>query len=237
MTNGAQRVIVFAATSVERRLFPSTPGVESIQTGMGAVASAEAFHRALRLNISGAVSFGFAGALRRELSCGTLLLPRGVQSSAGRRLDTDPRWHERVLSALLQSGMSADVRDIAQTEQILDGARSKTAVARDTLAAAVDMESSSLGEQARAHGIPFLVLRVVLDELEDQLPACLGQAVSTGGGVAPTQLLGSLLREPSAIGPLVRLALRRRVAARRLRSAAGYAGPALGRSTPPPGSE
>ena len=118
-----------------------------------------------------------------------------------------------------------------------DSRRNLSAVAHRALAMAADMESGALATKAMAHGIPFLVLRVVLDEIGDDLPACLGRAVSADGNVASARLLGSLLREPSALRPLFRLALRRRVAAASLQRAAQRAELVRGLSAPAPGSE
>jgi nucleoside phosphorylase len=217
-------VIVLAATSVERRLFPELPGTVCVQTGMGAALSAAAFQRALARPVSGAISFGFAGALVADLRCGTVLLPRAVRLADGRRVEVDGAWHLRVFEALNEAGSAPDVRDITQVDGVLGNGAHKASAARRSLAAAADMESGVLAEQAATSGIPMLVLRVVLDELADPLPAALGCAVSDQGALAPWRLLRGLLRGPGAFGPLLRLALRRRVAARSLARAAALTG-------------
>jgi nucleoside phosphorylase len=187
---------------------------------MGPSAAANEFTRYLSRGMVAAVSFGFAGALMPGLRCGTVLLPAAVRFSDGQRIPVDGKWHHAMLAALATNGRDPDVRDIAQVERVLGDSASKNDVADRCSAIAADMESGTLVKLGATHGVPVLVLRVVLDEFGDTIPAMLSAAVSQSGDLRLAEVVIGILRKPSALAPLARLALRRRVAGRSLRAAA-----------------
>ncbi len=91
----------------------------------------------------------------------------------------------------------------------------KAAAFRDTGADVVDMESLGVAQVAVSRGLPFLVVRVVVDTAADRLPEAV-LAASSGGEVRIARLLQELLRRPGDLLPLLRLARRYRAAMRAL---------------------
>jgi hypothetical protein len=71
--------------------------------------------------------------------------------------------------------------------------------------AAVDMESRAVGEVAAAAGLPFVVVRVIVDGGNDSLPAAAESFVDAAGDVRIFRALGSLMRSPQNIPALWRL--------------------------------
>src|SRR5436305_1686895 len=85
-----------------------------------------------------------------------------------------------------------------------------------TGALAVEMESGALAAAARARGIPFAALRVVLDGAGEALPAELGVIDEATGEVRAGRALAAMALHPRLWPAAARLARRQRSAARRL---------------------
>ncbi|MGD9840843.1 MAG: hypothetical protein AB7U87_03980 [Candidatus Bipolaricaulis sp.] len=140
---------------------------------------------------AGAVIIGFSGATHASLGAGSLVLVEGIVSD-GR----DPIPLDRALIVRAQRALpGATVGAVATVAQPADPAE-KARLGLDALA--VDMESAHLAEEFAGRGIPFLVVRVILDELwEDvsQFPVRW-----TGRAVAAARKLG---QAASALVPIL----------------------------------
>ena len=96
----------------------------------------------------------------------------------------------------------------------------KGALFRATGALAVDMESYAVAEVARAQGLPFLAVRVIVDGAGDGLPRPVAAVADGAGPLNVWRLIGAMARAPSDLAPLLRLARRYRAASRSLAAVA-----------------
>jgi nucleoside phosphorylase len=122
------------------------------------------------------VSVGFAGALVADLKVGDVLMPRWViDAKDGSRHDT---------------GIGEDA---LLTISEVAGAERKANLAEAYGARAVDMEAAAVARGAETHGIRFLAIKVISDELDFSMPPvdrfvdCAGQ-FKTGSFAAYTAL-------------------------------------------------
>jgi adenosylhomocysteine nucleosidase len=218
-------VIVAAATQPERRVFEksfaaddSVAGPVFMQTGVAVPNNEDFAARAMNVNPTGLLSAGTAGGLDPKLDPGTILLPTRIRGHNGEFIATDPRWHARV-HASLSPYISVNTGDLLEvTEVVLEPAK-KIALYEQSKAAGMDMESGALGRIAARIGVPFLILRVVMDTAADRLPASALAGISATGDANRIALLAKLLKRPGNL-PAMWLLLRRfRQASRALRSA------------------
>ena len=86
-------------------------------------------------------------------------------------------------------------------------------------ASAVDMESADLADAAAKIGVPFLVVRIVIDGCDEDVPASAAAGVDRGGNPTPFTLLRALVARPADIRGIVRLARRLDAANRSLHRA------------------
>ena len=192
-------------------------------SGMGGVAAAAAARRLVLAGARALASFGMAGGLDPALICGAVLLPEevapidGVKSAAG-VMATSPQWRQRLRAALPGSCIAWGGR-LLTTDRPIARPAAKHDAWRHTGAAAVDMESVAIAQVAGQAGLPFVVLRVIVDTASDELPAAL-MAASSGTQVRVGRLLAGLLLAPGELGALIRLSARYRIASRALAAVA-----------------
>ena len=170
-------------------------GLTALVTGMGTVRSRAALDWLLRTHRpTRVISAGFCGSLVEAYRVGSLVRPAVI-------LGEDDPPHEGAGVALVS--VSTPVLDIQARRRL--HAR--------TLAAIVDMESATVKGVCEREGIAFDCLRVVTDDLSEPLPAELSRIVD-GERVRIVPLLAALVRRPTLLSELLRLAKRSRVAAR-----------------------
>ena len=106
------------------------------------------------------ISSGFAGAVTEQLQPGELILAENFSD-----LVVLARARE------ILSDHKARVVKLFTSASILDSISERNEIARASGAAAVDMETGSISEICKAHGVPLLSLRAITDTPAEPLPA------------------------------------------------------------------
>jgi adenosylhomocysteine nucleosidase len=162
------------------------------------------------------LSFGFAGGLDPTLRPGDIVVGAGVVAADGTMYETADALAQHLCAALdsVECGWSAGL--VADAGHVLATVAAKQALAARTRAVIVDMESRAVAET----GLPFAILRVVVDPAERTIPASVLAALRPSGRLNPLALVGGLLRRPGEIGTLRALARDNDAARASLRRAA-----------------
>jgi adenosylhomocysteine nucleosidase len=170
-SGGAATIGFIAALGIEcaslRR--HAVPQWAIVQSGPGAehasAAAANAIARGARL----LVSWGLAGALDARVAPGTVVVPRRVLIFGGEPFAVDTGLHSSL--AALAGDFVVEHGDLVSVPAALESPAAKHAAAAATGAVAVDMESAAIGTVAARAGVPFVVLRAIVDAAGDALPA------------------------------------------------------------------
>jgi len=193
------------------------------QTGIGPERAAAVAACAPRARLI--LSAGCAGGLTPDLGTGDLVLAREVirLDDAGHAREVLPAASATVAAWAERRGLALRDAPIVTSATVLMEPAAKARLA-GTGAVAVDMESAAVAHAARRRGVPFVGLRVVLDEAGDVLPVVLAGASvdSSTGALRPMRAAMTLLARPTAIPAVVRLARQRYAAARALTAALGW---------------
>lgn len=123
--------------------------------GIGAAAArsaAEALHKHARGELAGYISAGYAGALTPDLKVGDVLQPGHVVTPDGAQ----------------QTAQGPDGTLVSSAN--VAGADAKRELAIRHSAKAVDMEAHAVADFAMTHHIPCVVIKVISDEHDSDLP-------------------------------------------------------------------
>lgn len=202
--------------------------------GMGPLAARDAAQALVDAGATALAVFGVAGALAPHLRSGTLLCPDRVVDACGRhylpssawRISLQRRWHDAGVQVQMDGCL------LSAPEPLLD-AISKTLMRSSNDAIAVDMESAGVAAVAEERGLPFVVLRAIVDERDDAVPGELQAGIDAWGRLRPWAMLATLARHPNLLPALPRLAARMHKATTALRAAARATG-SLGHDPPQP---
>ncbi len=166
-------IAVTACYPIETRGMKALPGVRLIRTPPGDRAPDALEACPVRgETVSLLVSTGFCGGLQPELRTGDLVLTDTIRHR-GEEIHVARDLLGRVHQTLDRFG--ARIGPCESVSHVADGAKKRELVG--TGAISVDMESGPLARWALRCEIPFLVLRVVLDPLDVDLPFSIDRSV------------------------------------------------------------
>jgi adenosylhomocysteine nucleosidase len=179
--------------------------------GIGHRRAAETARRAFDL-IAGAelvIGTGVVGALSSGLKPGDLILADRVLT-----LNADGGIDERVTvmsdarvracgRSLASAGISYSTGAILTSHRVLASGIEKRRAKEGTGAIAVDMESAGIAAEAAARGLPFVAIRAVLDEVDDEVVGA--EMADEDGNVRPLAATSYLLRNPATMLKLPRM--------------------------------
>lgn len=185
---------------------------------------------ALRLVEDGAnalMSFGMAGGLDPGLAPGALICADAVQAPEKQTLATSRAWRQGLMT-LIGEVAAVSVGAVVTTARPVASVAAKEALARDTGAVAVDMESHGVAAAAAEAGVPFVVVRAVADPAWRALPPAVLAGIGPDGRPRPLAVMLRLLLRPQDIGDVLRLAGDNRAALASLGGVASVALPEFG---------
>jgi adenosylhomocysteine nucleosidase len=180
-------------------------------------------HRHLRSGVRGLISFGIAGGLAPDLKTGDVIIGNAVVT-ADRTIRTCVDWSKSLLDHLPHAhhlpvfGAEAPVLAVSDKETLW----------HTTGAVAVDMESGMVAEAADRYGLPYAVLRVVLDPADRSIPRSALVGARDDGTIDTAAVVKSLMRRPRDLKALFRLAGDSRKANRALLRSRQALGPLFG---------
>lgn len=196
-----------------------THGVLIAVAGIGAVAAGRAAAAAMNAGASALVSWGYAGGLAPNLTCGTLVVADRIVCTDGSVFGTDERWRE-ALTACISEQQAVRCASLLSSSMVLDDEESKSKHFRDSGAVAVDMESAAIAQVAWDWRVPFLAVRAVVDTSGDMLPRAIIDAIGPEGKLRWVRLCRDVARSPRTFQQLLSLSSSYRVARQALTAAA-----------------
>ncbi len=173
------------------------------------------------------LSFGIAGGLSVDLKAGDVVIASSVVGPQGQTFEASKPWLERV-SEILGEEEGVTVAAIAGSDKVVATSEAKRALAEETGAPAVDMESHAVAAAAGDAGIPFLVIRAVADPAGRTIPAWLMGNISEAGTPRYGEIIAGLAMHPWDLPGLIQLKKDSDRALASLRRVAGRLGPSFG---------
>lgn len=163
-------------------------------TSLGAERAAETL---IRQGAQGLISFGLAGGIEPGFASGSILVPPAV-TEAHHIYPVDYRLKEFL-------GGSAG-KPIYAGKRVAASVHDKELIYNRHHAVAIDLESGAVARMALKHGLPFAVLRAVVDPADCALPPAAIVGLKEDGAVNLRAILHSLMRHPRQLPALIDLA-------------------------------
>jgi adenosylhomocysteine nucleosidase len=175
---------------------------ELASTGIGPEAATKAAESLLARGVTLLISWGTGGGLEPGLAPGTLVIYESAVDADGTEFPCDSTataWLQqrlKFLAPVTRRGLSSAIPIAA--------ANAKSALHRQFNCAVVDMESTAIAAAARAAGIAFAAVRVIVDPAHYSLPATALAALGPTSGQF-LRTLNALRQRPAECGPMIAL--------------------------------
>lgn len=183
-----------------------------VKSGVGRERSRRAAESLLRIfNVNAIISAGLAGGVKGGLRTGDLIIAKNVlnYSQDGKPGDAPAGYacHKGLvdLSCKLvqERGIEFRCGNLLTVEEVVAQPALKRRIGDATSAVAIDMESTGVAEAAKASGTPFLALRVLSDEVDDELKGY--NLIDKEGRVKTLNVVLYLINNPLDLKYLLRL--------------------------------
>jgi adenosylhomocysteine nucleosidase len=174
--------------------------VRVVVTGTGEFAAQSAMKRAFDCVPDFCIASGLAGALTPSHIPGDVLVGRQVTEMKSRRsLPSDGelrRLATEMGATPVETFLVADrvIATIAEKQQLA------------AMGDAVEMEGAQVFSAAAQHGVRCVAIRSVSDTMDRDLPLDFDRVFDDAGRVSVARVLGQVVRKPSVVGGLIRLA-------------------------------
>jgi hopanoid-associated phosphorylase len=160
----------------------------------------QAVQQLINLGATRLLSFGLAGGLAPDLTAGTIIIGTNVRTEQD-HWSADAVWAEQLAAQLPKARLGR----IWGSSAIVTTPTAKAALYQHSQCLAVDMESQNIAAAASTAGLPFAVLRAIIDTAAMVLPPAALVPLSDAGQPRLSKILASLARQPSQLPDLLRL--------------------------------
>lgn len=190
-------------------------------SGMGPVRSAKAAQSLVDEGAAALLSWGVCGALDPRLKAGSLIMPKTITTTTGILQPVDPAWWGRLARVMGDQAIEYDDGCLLSTEKPIAEIVEKVSTREITEAIAVDTESAAVAEVAAVRNVPFLALRVVVDDANQTLPESVLAATDVLGRPRIRVMVSALVFHPELWATIVQINSAYRTAKRTLKVVSG----------------
>ena len=187
--------------------------------GIGPRRTRQTLERFADIPLAAVLSIGCAGALIPGLATGQLILAPDVRMLSTEaqlaHFPVDPELLAHARIAASRAAVPVAEGPLLTSTRVLFTPEDKAQQGEATGAVAVEMESGVHASFASARGLPFLVLRVILDPVGMALPVIKG-LTTPEGDVRPLKAMTHVMTHPHHLPALLALKRSRAVAAQTL---------------------
>jgi adenosylhomocysteine nucleosidase len=231
---GLSHLGIITAVTAEARTLTKEPiprgeliylpgGAMLIVSGMGPTWAARTSRALLDKGATALLSWGSAGGLASKVSPGSLILPKTVIASDRSLYPVDRPWHEGLCNRL-RGRVGFHTEPLIESSRVVRTPAEKATLFRETGAVGVDMESAAVAATAQEAQVPFMAVRAVADSADTTIPESILNAVDEFGRLNFFKLIQGLVKDPTEVLALVRIARDYRAAKRTLAAVARLAG-------------
>ncbi len=201
-----------------------------IESGMGKANAINATNKLIELYQPNLIiSTGFAGAVRQNIESGTSYICNDLWSIPGSpafwSIESAEKMHAidenraiKLNTIINESGSQIQLGSCMTVEQFVYNSDLKTWVGENFAVDVIDMESFWVSQQAKANNIGSIVIRVVLDPMEQKLPPFIVEAANNKASRTMLNGLKHIAIHPGDIKKIFEISLQVRKSKRILAS-------------------
>jgi adenosylhomocysteine nucleosidase len=201
------------------RCFFITDKLLVVYSGSGHVNAKSASELLVAKGANRLISWGCAAALSESLKPGDLILADELIDAGNVVMAASADWLAYAKNSLAKFVVIQSGR-LAESTSIVSSSKEKKQLHAITGAIALDMESVAVARVAKQHTLPFLIIRVIADPVNMNLPRAINYSLNDQGEMVLRKLLLFLFLHPAELPGLIKLGLHFNAAKKTLKSIA-----------------
>jgi adenosylhomocysteine nucleosidase len=190
-----------------------------VYSGAGHVNAKSASELLVAKGANRLISWGCAAALSESLKPGDLILADELIDAGNVVMAASVDWLAYAKNSLAKFVVIQSGR-LAESTSIVSSSKEKKQLHAITGAIALDMESVAVARVAKQHTLPFLIIRVIADPVNMNLPRAINYSLNDQGEMVLRKLLLFLFLHPAELPGLIKLGFHFNAAKKTLKSIA-----------------
>jgi len=199
-------VLVISGMTSEESIALADPGTVSVLSGGDQATLQKNLAQIDPSTIKAVVSFGVAGALNPNLRAGNIVIADHVVTDDGTVYATDPTISAQAYAPLKKHHLNVYSGAMVGSATEHYTAQDKASLFAQTGSTAVDMESGAAAAYAKAHNLPFAVIRTISDPQQLSFPKAVKDALQPDGSIDFGAVITDLFQDPAEFGQLIEVA-------------------------------
>lgn len=149
------------------------------------------------------VSFGFAGSIDSNLTNGEIIIPKFLIGKNKKKKFLSSKYRTTILRRL--SNQKVNEKGIISVDKIINENESKKKIYDKFQASSIDMESDSIYKICFEQKKPLIIVRVIFDDLNFNIPNFIVRSTNSNGDISITNLLKFVSTNPKNFFILARV--------------------------------
>ncbi len=149
------------------------------------------------------VSFGFCGSVDDKIKTGEIVIPKNISVNKFKKNPISEKIRKSYIKKL--NGFTIHQNNLYTTKSVIFSEREKRKIKNKFKASIIDMESKFIQEECQKLKIPFVVVRLVFDDLKFSLPEFIVKSLNENGKLIIAQVALSTIKNPKKLNQLIKL--------------------------------
>ena len=156
----------------------------------------------LRKKIDLIINFGYAGSLDKSVRTGDIIIPRRVVNASGNIYKVNTKYFNFFRKKIRKETFTQDLYTSTNIENDLNSTVLKIKK-KKKIFSFVDMEAIHVCKVAAENNVPFIVIKVIFDDLDFKIPKFITSCIDENGEIKFLKLFVSFMLNPKRIGEAI----------------------------------
>ena len=173
--------------------------------GYGPLNAKKAAKKIIKNQVSCLISFGFAASCDDSIKSGAIVIPKNIIWRNSSKNQTSITLRKKIIKKLSSNNFSS--KNMYSSKNIIFSIDKKNEISTKFNVSCIDMESEDIQKIAKKNRLPFVAVRIVIDDLKLEIPQFITKATKANGETNYLLILLGIIKKPTSLINIFRLGL------------------------------
>ena len=151
------------------------------------------------------ISFGFSASIVPYLKNGNIIIPNNLVWDDCSKHSVSNIYKNKIIKKI--EGLEKFTFDSTSVNKIIDSKKEKELISKKLSVASLDMESVAIQKVAINNNKKFVIIRVILDDLNLQIPSIIKNNTNSMGELNMKKVIVGVLTQPKNLFHIIKLSI------------------------------
>lgn len=151
------------------------------------------------------ISFGFAASIVPDLKNGSIIIPDNLVWDDGSKHSVSKVYKNIIIKKI--KDLERYTFDSTSVNKIIDSKKEKKLISKKLCVASIDMESVAIQRVAIKNNKKFVMIRVIFDDLNLQIPSIIKNNTNSSGELNIKKVIIGIITQPLTLFRIIKLSI------------------------------